>query len=632
MRKETIRILLLDDDETQYLIIKKYLSLIPRQRYSVEWVEDVAGAIDRLNVSRYDVCLVDYQLRSELGTQFIEIAIANGYNLPFLLLTSHDKNEVDIEAMESGADDFLEKDKINHHALERAIRYAISRKHSENRFRAILNTAVDGIIVIDSKGTIVMFNPAAEHLFGYQTSEILGQNVKTLMPEPYRSHHDEYLQKYLATGIKKIIGVGREIHGQRKDGTVFPASLTIGEMSEDELLFVGIIHDITRSKEAERKIRDSEHFLNSIIENIPNMIFVKDAQELRFVRFNKAGERLLGLSAEELIGKNDFDFFPKDQAEFFTSKDREVLAGRKLVDIPEEPIETQEGERLLHTKKLPLLDRHGEPEYLLGISEDISELRKAYDTIRAQKALIDRELEQAQETQQSLLPEELLSIPNVNFAVKFIPSQQVGGDFYNVFSLDEANKYGIVVADVTGHGPSAAMISFMVWGLFMNAASYGTSTAQTLDITNQNLQNKLQDGKFATMFYAVYDANSHRLNYTSAGHPPTIVLQSNPQETLILHADSVPVGMFNHDTTEFHESSLHLQPGDRLIIYTDGITEVRNSGRKMLGSKGFADLVTKHRDLPIQSLLECLYEEIVTFSEGTGFQDDVTLIIMELEK
>jgi len=121
----------------------------------------------------------------------------------------------------------------------------------------------------------------------------------------------------------------------------------------------------------------AQKFLDSVIEHIPNMIFVKDAKDLRFVRFNKAGEELLGLKREDLIGKNDYDLFPKDQADFFTAKDREVLRGRNVVDIAEEPLKSKFGIRLLHTKKIPLIDQDGNTQYLLGISEDITERKEA---------------------------------------------------------------------------------------------------------------------------------------------------------------------------------------------------------------------------------------------------------------
>jgi PAS domain S-box-containing protein len=125
---------------------------------------------------------------------------------------------------------------------------------------------------------------------------------------------------------------------------------------------------------AEAELRRVNSFLDTIIENIPDMVFLKDAAELRFVRLNRAGENLLGLSREEILGKNDYDFFPQAEADFFVQKDRQTLQERIVVDIPEETIQTRfQGLRLLHTKKVPIVNANGEPEYLLGISEDITE-------------------------------------------------------------------------------------------------------------------------------------------------------------------------------------------------------------------------------------------------------------------
>lgn len=116
------------------------------------------------------------------------------------------------------------------------------------------------------------------------------------------------------------------------------------------------------------------------------MIFIKDAEELRFVHFNKIAEDLLGYSREELIGKNVHDLFPKDEADFFQAKDQEVLAGGRMVDIAEEPVHTKSGEvRIVHTKKIPLLDELGKPKYLLGISWDITEHKKADEALRARE-------------------------------------------------------------------------------------------------------------------------------------------------------------------------------------------------------------------------------------------------------
>lgn len=133
-----------------------------------------------------------------------------------------------------------------------------SLEDREQRLRALVATAVDGVIIIDANGTVQEYNPACEQLFGYGAEEVIGKNVKILMPPPYRDEHDEYLLRYRTTGNKRIIGIGREVEGQRKDGTTFPMELSVGEARPGEQrVFVGIIRDITAHKLAEQSDRKS---------------------------------------------------------------------------------------------------------------------------------------------------------------------------------------------------------------------------------------------------------------------------------------------------------------------------------------------------------------------------------------
>jgi len=128
-------------------------------------------------------------------------------------------------------------------------------QESEARAQAILETTVDGIITIDAEGTIESFNPAAEEIFGYDAEEVIGKNVKVLMPSPYREEHDEYLHSYHETGRRKIIGVGREVTGKRKDGSTFPMDLAVSEVDlGDRIIFTGIVRDISERRRLEKEI------------------------------------------------------------------------------------------------------------------------------------------------------------------------------------------------------------------------------------------------------------------------------------------------------------------------------------------------------------------------------------------
>ena len=122
-----------------------------------------------------------------------------------------------------------------------------------------MESAVDGIIVIDERGTIQAFNASAERLFGYRLVEVLGENVNMLMPSPDRERHDGYLRHYLTTGEQKIIGIGREVTARRKDGTTFPVHLSVGEMvNEGRRSFTGILHDLSDRVQLEHRLTEQK--------------------------------------------------------------------------------------------------------------------------------------------------------------------------------------------------------------------------------------------------------------------------------------------------------------------------------------------------------------------------------------
>jgi PAS domain S-box-containing protein len=132
-------------------------------------------------------------------------------------------------------------------------------REERDRLRAIIDATVDGIIAIDERGSILELNPAAEQIFGYEASEVLGQNVKILMPQPFRDEHDDYVEQYLKTGERRIIGIGREVRGRRKDASVFPLYLGVAEgVVAGKRVFTGIVRDLERLRQAEERARQAE--------------------------------------------------------------------------------------------------------------------------------------------------------------------------------------------------------------------------------------------------------------------------------------------------------------------------------------------------------------------------------------
>lgn len=172
------------------------------------------------------------------------------------------------------------------------------------RLKAVIDTAIDGIITIDNQGIIETVNPAAAGIFGYMPEEIIGHNVKILMPEPDHSQHDTYIENYNRTGIGQIIGKGREVVGRKKNGALFPFLLSISEVKlKGKKIFTGIIHNITELKIAEAALRESENKINAIIYAAVDGIITIDKRGIMEM-VNPSAARLFGYEATELLGKS----------------------------------------------------------------------------------------------------------------------------------------------------------------------------------------------------------------------------------------------------------------------------------------------------------------------------------------
>ena len=206
------------------------------------------------------------------------------------------------------------------------------------RLSAIINTTVDGIIVINERGLVESFNSGAERLFGYTAAEVIGNNVKMLMPQPFHDEHDGYLSRYRETGQAKIIGIGREVKGRRKDGSTFPLHLSVGEMHVDgERKFTGMLHDLSDRVRLEERLRTSEAKWRAVIDSAIDGIILIDARG-RIEAFNPGAERLFGYSEGEVLGQNVKLLMPspyRDEHDGYLS--RYVETGRaKIIGIGRE--------------------------------------------------------------------------------------------------------------------------------------------------------------------------------------------------------------------------------------------------------------------------------------------------------
>ena len=198
---------------------------------------------------------------------------------------------------------------------------------ASDRLDALLDAAVDAIVLIDREGRVTRFNRAAERIFGFSAEEVLGQNVRMLMPQPYRAEHDGYLGRFLGTGERRIIGIGREVIACRRDGSTFPIDLSVGEFrSGSEHGFVGILRDISDRHHQDAQLRRTAEELRLLFDHAPTPIAVSDPYGL-IQTANAACLGLLGYSVAEMIGLRMSDLVAAEDRPAVLSDFDQLLGG-----------------------------------------------------------------------------------------------------------------------------------------------------------------------------------------------------------------------------------------------------------------------------------------------------------------
>ncbi len=492
--------------------------------------------------------------------------------------------------------------------------------------------SMDLLCFIGFDGCFKRLNPAFERMLGYSQQELLDKPWFDIV-HPDDLAATQHLVQRLSSGGQ---AASLENRCRCRDGSYKWLHWNLSADVSPQFICAAA-HDITRRHEAEEATRRADKFLTSIVENIPHMIFVKDAQDLRFVRVNKAEEEMMGLSQSEMLGKNDYELFPGDEANFFIDVDRSVLEGGTLLDIPEETVHCATGVRVFHTKKIPIFDEAGKPQYLLGISEDITELKLAEEELRARNALMQADLELARAMQEAFLVRQYPRIPQkaapgqsvLSFHHRYIPHATLGGDFFHVTALSDT-CVGVFICDVMGHGVRSALVTAMIRALVGEKNPAAADPGAFLTSINSHLHGILEQARtpmFASAFYLVADTASGRLSYANAGHPSPLRVRREAGVVEHLLAPGSPsgpaLGVFPEAVYETISSAMAAD--DLFVLTTDGVFEVQGHDDEY-GEERLLDAVRRRINLPVDALFDELLQEIRDFSANSEFVDDVCLV------
>jgi serine phosphatase RsbU (regulator of sigma subunit) len=256
------------------------------------------------------------------------------------------------------------------------------------------------------------------------------------------------------------------------------------------------------------------------------------------------------------------------------------------------------------------------------------ERARLYDLAQAQRTRLEHELEMARAVQASLLPSQLPNIPGIGLAASWRSAREVAGDFYDIFPLADG-RWGIVVADVSDKGAAAAFYMVIAYSLIRAKAEHAPSPAEALMQVNRGLVAQSSAEMFVTVFYAVLDPATCTLTYANAGHnPPLVRRASTPGKTEELPLGGRILGMF--EEVSLANTTIRLAPGDALVIYTDGLTEARNSQGEDYGDARLATVITAAPTKAL-ALLAHLLADLSAFTPSESLEDDVTLFVVTNE-
>ena len=277
-------------------------------------------------------------------------------------------------------------------AARRALRESEARaaalRVSEEKFRGLIESAPDAMVIADREGVIVLANAQTERLFGYARAELLGQHVEMLMPARFHARHTGHREGFVAAPRARAMGAGQDLLARRKDGSEFPVEISLSPLETGEGMFVSsAIRDVTARKQAEAVLEAERNRLRTLIDVLPVSIYVKDTAS-RFLVANEECARSLGTASPgDLLGKTDAEFFPPAIAAAFLEDEQKIMAGAPVVTLEEVSAYPDGSARTELTTKVPLRDGTGAIVGIVGVSRDITERKRAEEAVRASEEL-----------------------------------------------------------------------------------------------------------------------------------------------------------------------------------------------------------------------------------------------------
>ncbi|PYM11865.1 MAG: hypothetical protein DME18_12815, partial [Verrucomicrobia bacterium] len=631
-QKTPLRVLIIEDSEFDARIL---VNTLRQGGYQLTFQRvDTADALRAaLNAETWDIILSDYNMPGFRAPEALKIVQESGLDLPFIIISGGIGEDVAVAAMKAGANDYLMKGNLARlaPAVERELREAGIRaarrqaeealRESEQRYRLLWENSTDAVVLVDEQSVIQFANPAVEDIFGYKSSELVGQNFTSLLAERMRGEYREWLQRSLQTESGRTRQQPTETIGRRKEGKEIFAEIGLSNIEfQGRKYLVAFIRDITERKRAEEESR----LLQSISLAVNEASDLDAALALVLRTICEATGWALG---QAWLPSSDASHLECSPAWYTTvnasdqfravSEDLKCSPGEGLpgrVWISKQPVWVRDVTRDTNFPRTAAASQIGikagvgvpvlaDDEvvaviefFLLETREEDERQRKLIAAIAAQlggviqRKRAEQELREneeqfrvAREIQQRLFPKTAPQVPGFDIAGVSHAAEATGGDYFDYLPM-LGNRVGVVVGDVTGHGIGPALLMAETRAYLRILARNREDVGEILTRANRVLAEDIGYERFITMLLVSLDPQKRTFTYANAGHPAGYVLDGAGEIKARLKRTGLPLGI-KPDMAYPQAPATSLSPGDVLLLLTDGIEEAMSPDDNIFGTE-----------------------------------------------
>ncbi len=523
--------------------------------------------------------------------------------------------------------------------------------------RKALRAAEEGLYCWDLASGEIFYTEQCPKMMGLPIRE----KAPNIFTEPERTIHEEdralfisAVQRYISSSHPEAPSLRVELRllSQRSRGWrwIRVNGLLERDANNRPCRLVGVWVDITRRKMADLNAMEEKDLFRTLIHYLPDNIYFKN-RDSRFVLANESTSRKMGVpTPSDLIGSKDDHFFSPEMSAVSRAEELNIMqTGQAITNRIHSESWNDGKERRTWSKvsKFPWYSSDGAVKGILGISSDVTELiesRQRYQRLSEhldeRNKSLEKEINLAREVQFALqpvrIPDRTWTRPDgslqrrAHFHHVYMPSTGVAGDCFEVFPVGEAG-IGMLICDVMGHGVRAALIASMLRGLMEQASTLADTPGLLLSSLNRQLCRIFTQANitmFATACYVYLDLATGRLTLSGAGHPAPIVLYSSTGKALLPAIPrSAALGLI--ENALYRESEIVLEPGMKLMLYTDGLVEARDAEGEELGAPRLMDFIQQRSPQSIKEMLDMALAGMHQFTGNMGQDDDICLLGVE---